>query len=39
MGEREIARKEAERALEEAHKYDLVGVFNDCQRLLGNMLS
>ena len=37
MGEREIARKEAERALEEAHKYDLVGVFNDCQRLLGEM--
>jgi predicted ATPase len=37
IGEREVARKEAERALEEAHKYDLVGVSKDCQRLLGEM--
>jgi tetratricopeptide (TPR) repeat protein len=37
IGEREVARKEAARALEEAYKYDLVGVSKDCRRLLGEM--
>ena len=37
MGKGEIARAEAERAMEEAGKYDLAGVLKDCQRLLAEM--
>ncbi len=37
MGKREIARTEAERAMEEAGKYDLAGVLKDCERLLAEM--
>jgi tetratricopeptide (TPR) repeat protein len=34
MGKREAARREAARALEEAHRLELVGVSKDCERLM-----
>jgi len=34
MGEREVAREEAVRAMEEAQRSELVEVFKDCERLL-----
>ena len=37
MGQREAARGEAARALEEAHRFELVAVLKDCERLLGEI--
>jgi len=34
MGQREAAHGEAVRAMEEARRFELVGVLNDCERLL-----
>jgi predicted ATPase len=35
LGQREAARGEAARAMEQAHLFELVGVVKDCERLLG----
>jgi tetratricopeptide (TPR) repeat protein len=37
MGQREAARGEAVRAMEEARRFELVGVLKDCERLLGEI--
>ena len=37
MGHKEAACEEAERAMEEARRFELVGVLKDCERLLGEI--
>jgi hypothetical protein len=37
MGHNEAACEEAERAMEEARRFELVGVLKDCERLLGEI--
>ena len=37
MGQREAARGETVRAMEEARRFELVGVLKDCERLLGEI--
>jgi tetratricopeptide (TPR) repeat protein len=37
MGHKEAAREEAVRAMEEARRFELVGVLKDCERLSGEM--